>query len=46
MTPEKLYAAFESGFARRKFSAGLLIAFIDFLTSTSLGVGSKTSTQC
>jgi hypothetical protein len=32
MTPEKLYATFESGFARRKFSAGLLIAFIDFLT--------------
>lgn len=30
MTPEKLFEEFEAGFAGRKFSAGLLIAFIDF----------------
>ena len=36
MTPDELYRNFEAGFARRKFSAGLLIAFIDFLTE--LGV--------
>lgn len=39
MTPDELYAAFEAGFARRKFSAGLLIAFIDFLTD--LGVSGR-----
>ena len=30
MTPDEIYQEFEEGFARRKFSAGLLIAFIDF----------------
>jgi hypothetical protein len=30
MTPAELFHEFEAGFARRKFSAGLLIAFIDF----------------
>lgn len=30
MTPDALYEEFVSGFAGRKFSAGLLIAFIDF----------------
>jgi hypothetical protein len=29
MTPDKLYKEFEAGFPGRKFSAGLLIAFID-----------------
>lgn len=32
MTPDELYREFERDFADRKFSAGLLIAFIDFLT--------------
>ena len=32
MTPADLYADFERGFDSRKFSAGLLVAFIDFLT--------------
>ncbi len=32
MKPAALYREFEAGFAARKFSAGLLIAFIDFLT--------------
>lgn len=31
MTPDELFNDFESGFARRKFTAGLLVAFIDFL---------------
>ena len=31
MTPEQLFSEFVNGFERRKFSAGLLIAFIDFL---------------
>lgn len=30
MTPQELFKDFETGFAGRKFSAGLLIAFIDF----------------
>jgi hypothetical protein len=30
MTPQEVYQAFETGFESRKFSAGLLIAFIDF----------------
>jgi hypothetical protein len=30
MTPDEIYQDFEAGFAGRKFSAGLLIAFIDF----------------
>jgi hypothetical protein len=29
MTPEQLFKEFEAGFPGRKFSAGLLIAFID-----------------
>jgi hypothetical protein len=33
VTPDALFAEFESGFARRKFTAGLLVAFIDFLTA-------------
>jgi hypothetical protein len=32
MTPDELYKDFEAGFPRRKFSAGLLVAFIDFLS--------------
>ena len=36
MTPDELYAEFAATFARRKFIAGLLVAFIDFLTE--LGV--------
>lgn len=36
MTPDELYAEFASTFARRKFIAGLLVAFIDFLSE--LGV--------
>lgn len=36
MTPDQVYKEFEAGFAKRKFSAGLLIAFIDFLVQ--LGV--------
>lgn len=31
MTPDQLFDAFERGFPRRKFTAGLLVAFIDFL---------------
>lgn len=33
MTPEELFAEFEAGFERRKFTAGLLVAIIDFLTA-------------
>lgn len=32
MTPEELLEDFEAGFASRRFSAGLLIAFVDFFT--------------
>jgi hypothetical protein len=39
MTPDELFAEFESGFPSRKFTAGLLVALIDFLTA--LGVPSK-----
>ncbi|MGH6842691.1 MAG: hypothetical protein ACREDV_11475 [Methylocella sp.] len=31
MKPDQLFAEFEHGFPARKFSAGLLVAFIDFL---------------
>ena len=31
MTPDQLYEDFVAGFKARKFSAGLLLAFIDFL---------------
>src|SRR5713101_1437006 len=31
MNVDKLFQDFEKGFPKRKFSAGLLIAFIDFL---------------
>jgi hypothetical protein len=31
MTPDQLYAEFEAGFPARKFTAGLLVAIIDFL---------------
>lgn len=33
MTPCELFAEFEAGFERRKFTAGLLVSFIDFLTA-------------
>jgi hypothetical protein len=33
MTPDALYAEFVAGFPARKFSAGLLVAFIDLLTA-------------
>ncbi len=36
MTSDALYSNFQAGFPKRKFSAGLLIAFIDFLNE--LGV--------
>ena len=36
MTPSELYGEFTASFARRKFIAGLLVAFIDFLAE--LGV--------
>jgi hypothetical protein len=36
MTPDELYAEFVAGFPARKFSAGLLIAFIDLFSA--LGV--------
>lgn len=32
MTSDELFREFEAGFPRRKFTAGLLVAFIDFLT--------------
>lgn len=32
MTPEQLLRDFEAGFAARRFSGGLLIAFVDFFT--------------
>jgi hypothetical protein len=31
MTVNQLFKYFEKGFSRRRFSAGLLVAFIDFL---------------
>ena len=40
MTPDALFKAFEAGFPRRKFSAGLLVAFIDFLNE--LGASNQT----
>jgi hypothetical protein len=36
VTPDELFEEFEAGFPERRFSAGLLIAFIDFYTA--LGV--------
>jgi hypothetical protein len=36
MTPDQLFKDFEAGFRARKFTAGLLLAFIDFFTA--LGV--------
>lgn len=36
MTPDALYAEFEKGFEGRKFSAGLLVAFIDFLSDLAV----------
>jgi hypothetical protein len=42
MTPENLYAQFVNGFPARKFSAGLLIALIDFYTALDIpGSGYK-----
>ncbi|MGO7367080.1 hypothetical protein [Rhizobium leguminosarum] len=43
MTPDQLFSEFEQGFPKRKFTAGLLVAFIDFFTSLetpALGFGS------
>ena len=43
MTPDELYQEFVDGFGGRKFSAGLLVAFINFLTSLGVpgaGLGS------
>jgi hypothetical protein len=39
MTPDRLFSEFERGFPARKFTAGLLIAIIDFLVT--LGVTEK-----
>lgn len=33
MTPDELFADFEAGFTNRKFTAGLLVAFVDLLVS-------------
>lgn len=33
MTPDEMFTDFENGFSRRKFTAGLLVAFIDFFVS-------------
>jgi len=33
VTPDDVFNDFEAGFARRKFTAGLLVAFIDFLSA-------------
>lgn len=42
MTPDDLYAEFLAGFPARKFSAGLLVAFIDLFTSIGVpGAGMK-----
>lgn len=42
MTPEDLYGEFVAGFPARKFSAGLLVAFIDLFTSIGVpGAGVK-----
>jgi hypothetical protein len=43
MTPDALFDQMVSGFPRRKFSAGLLVAFIDFLTALEVpGTGLMT----
>jgi hypothetical protein len=39
VTPDALFADFEAGFARRKFTAGLLVAFIDFLNALDVHAG-------
>lgn len=39
MTPEALFENFAAGFAARRFSAGLLIAFIDFYTELGIPAG-------
>jgi hypothetical protein len=39
MSPDELFAEFESGFARRRFTAGLLVALIDLLTHLDAGGG-------
>lgn len=42
MTPDELFKDFEKGFPGRKFSAGLLIAFIDFFREIEVeGIGAK-----
>lgn len=43
MTPDELFSDFERGFPARKFTAGLLVALIDFLTALDVpgkGIGS------
>ena len=39
MTPKQLFAEFKEGFPNRKFSAGLLVAMIDFLVELGLPDG-------
>jgi hypothetical protein len=39
MTPDEVFASFEKGFPARRFSAGLLVAFIDFYNE--LGVSTS-----
>ncbi len=36
MSPETLYKEFVAGFEARKFSAGLLVAFIDFFVDIGI----------
>jgi hypothetical protein len=45
VTPDELYEEFVEGFPGRKFSAGLLIAFIDFLTAIGVPGAGMTSLQ-
>lgn len=39
MTPDELFNQFEAGFPGRKFTAGLLVALIDFLVEPVLRKG-------
>lgn len=36
MTPDELFTDFEQGFRRRKYTAGLLVAFIDFIVALNV----------
>lgn len=43
MTPAELFAEFEAGFPRRKYTAGLLVSFIDFVLALEIpGTGLAT----